>query len=84
MLVLNRAQVEALTRCGHADRRPAQSDGDLSAGKASVPNRVKAHAGHGGLAAMPGNVPSTETLMCRLYTHFPGNTGGTTVGSRGC
>src|SRR6266702_7923847 len=51
---------------------------DLSAGRASVPDRVAAlvpeHEGL--LAAMPGYLPSAQALMTKLVSLFPHNAGG--------
>lgn len=47
---------------------------DLSAGRASMPPRVAAHAGPAGLlAAMPAHVPSLDVLATKLLTVYPDN-----------
>jgi ornithine cyclodeaminase len=53
----------------------ASAMADLSAGRASVPDRVAALVPAGGLlGAMPGYVPSAGVLMSKLVTLFPHNT----------
>jgi alanine dehydrogenase len=50
---------------------------DLSAGRASVPDRIAALVPDAGglLAAMPGYVPSLGALVCKLVSLFAGNAG---------
>jgi ornithine cyclodeaminase len=50
---------------------------DLSAGRASIPDRIAAMVPErdGLLAAMPGYVPSREALVSKLVTLFPSNAG---------
>jgi alanine dehydrogenase len=78
MLVLNRAQVEALLDLDALIDALASAMADLSAGRASAPDRVAAlvpeHDGF--LAAMPGSVPSARVLMSKLVSLFPHNAGG--------
>jgi ornithine cyclodeaminase/alanine dehydrogenase-like protein (mu-crystallin family) len=55
----------------------ASAMADLSAGGASVPDRVAALVPEreGFLAAMPGFVPSARVLMSKLVSLFPHNAG---------
>ena len=78
MLVLSSAQVEALLDLDTLVDALASAMADLSAGRASVPDRIAATvAEHDGLlAAMPGYVPSCEVLAAKLVTLFPHNAGG--------
>ena len=77
MLILNRLQVEALLDVDALIDALASAMADLSAGRASVPDRVAAlvpeHEGF--LAAMPGFVPSSKVLMSKLVSLFPHNAG---------
>lgn len=77
MLILNRLQVEALLDVDALIDALASAMADLSAGRASVPDRVAAlvpeHEGF--LAAMPGFVPSGKVLMSKLVSLFPHNAG---------
>jgi alanine dehydrogenase len=77
MLILNRLQVEALLDVDALIDSLAPAMADLSAGRASVPDRVAAlvpeHEGL--LAAMPGFVPSAKVLMSKLVSLFPHNAG---------
>jgi ornithine cyclodeaminase len=77
MLILNRLQVEALLDVDALIDALAPAMADLSAGHASVPDRVAAlvpeHEGF--LAAMPGFVPSAKVLMSKLVSLFPHNAG---------
>lgn len=78
MLVLSRADVESLLEPRALIDAVAVAMTDLSAGRASMPDRVAAlvpeHAGL--LGAMPGYVPSLNALSAKLVTLFPGNAGG--------
>ncbi|MEU9096474.1 ornithine cyclodeaminase family protein [Streptomyces sp. NPDC048361] len=75
MLVLGGAQVEALLDVDSLIDALAPAMADLSAGRASVPDRVAAlvpeHEGF--LAAMPGFLPSAGVLMTKLVSLFPHN-----------
>lgn len=75
MLVLGRSQVEALLDVDSLIDALALAMADLSAGRASVPDRVAAlvpeHDGF--LAAMPGFLPSAGVLMTKLVSLFPHN-----------
>jgi alanine dehydrogenase len=76
MLVLSRAEVEALLDPGELIEAVAGAMADLSAGRAAVPNRVAVAVPErdGLLAAMPGYVPSQGALAAKLVTLFPDNT----------
>ncbi|MGE3284806.1 MAG: ornithine cyclodeaminase family protein [Pseudonocardia sp.] len=75
MLVLDRALVEDLLDPGALVDAVAAAMADLSAGRASVPDRVGAFVPQRGvLGAMPGYVPSSGILMAKLVSLFPGNT----------
>ena len=77
MLILNRLQVEALLDVDALIDALASAMADLSAGRASVPDRVAALVSEheGFLAAMPGFVPSAKVLMSKLVSLFPHNAG---------
>ncbi|MGW7575607.1 ornithine cyclodeaminase family protein [Streptomyces sp. NPDC054765] len=77
MLVLGRAQVEALLDLDTLIDALASAMADLSAGRASSPDRVAALIPErdGFLAAMPGFVPSAGVLMSKLVSVFPRNGG---------
>ena len=76
MLVVSRAEVEQLLDVDELIDALAGAMADLSAGRASVPNRVGARVSEpdGLLAAMPGYAPSAGALASKLVTLFPGNT----------
>jgi ornithine cyclodeaminase len=77
VLVLTGAQVEALVDLDALIDALAPAMADLSAGRASAPDRVAALVPeHDGLlAAMPGYVPSAGVLMAKLVSLYPRNTG---------
>lgn len=77
VLVLNRAEVERLLDVDELIDALASAMADLSAGRASVPNRVAAtvDAHQGFLAAMPGYTPAAGSLMSKLVTVYPRNAG---------
>ncbi|MEV4438622.1 ornithine cyclodeaminase family protein [Streptomyces sp. NPDC049577] len=77
MLVLGRSQVEALIDMDALIDALAPAMADLSAGRASAPDRIAALVPEreGFLAAMPGYVPSTGVLMTKLVSLFPRNAG---------
>src|SRR5215470_16952012 len=77
MLILNRSQVEALLDVDALIDALASAMADLSAGRASAPDRVAALVPEqdGFLAAMPGFVPSANVLMSKLVSLFPRNAG---------
>lgn len=75
MIVLGRSQVETLIDMDALIDALAPAMADLSAGRASVPDRIAALVPEreGFLAAMPGYVPSTGVLMTKLVSLFPRN-----------
>ena len=75
MLVISRREVEELLDVDQLIAALAGAMADLSAGRASVPNRVGARVPEpdGLLAAMPGYAPSAGALASKLVTLFPGN-----------
>jgi len=73
MLVLTGAEIETLLDLDALIDALAPAMADLSAGHASVPQRVAALTPDGLLGAMPGYVPSCGMLMSKLVTLFPGN-----------
>ncbi|MDQ0791743.1 ornithine cyclodeaminase family protein [Streptomyces sp. B1I3] len=77
MLVLGRSQVETLLKMDALIDALAAAMADLSAGRASAPDRVAARVPErdGFLAAMPGFVPSAGVLMSKLVSLFPHNAG---------
>lgn len=77
MLVLSRREVEELLDLDALIDALASAMADLSAGRASVPNRVGAlvEERNGMLAAMPGYTPSAGALASKLVTLFPENAG---------
>jgi ornithine cyclodeaminase len=78
VLLLNRAQTEALLDIDALIDALASAMADLSAGRASAPDRIGALVPeHDGLlAAMPGYVPSAGMLMSKLVSLYPHNAGG--------
>lgn len=77
MLVLNQALIETLLDTSALIDALAPAMADLSAGRASVPDRVAAlvPGQQGLLAAMPGYVASAGVLMTKLVSLYPGNAG---------
>lgn len=77
MLVLGHDEVESLLDLGALIDALAAAMVDLSAGRASVPERVAAFVADrdGLLGAMPGYIPSAGVLMSKLVTLFPHNDG---------
>ncbi|MEU0935459.1 ornithine cyclodeaminase family protein [Embleya sp. NPDC005971] len=77
MLVLGHSQVEALLELDALIDALAPAMADLSAGRASAPDRVAALVPERDafLAAMPGRVPSAGVLMSKLVSLFPHNAG---------
>ena len=75
MLLLSRHEVEELLDVDALIDALAEAMVDLSAGRASVPNRVAARVDErdGFLAAMPGYTPSAHALAGKLVTLFPHN-----------
>jgi alanine dehydrogenase len=78
MLVLGRGDVQALLDVDVLIDALATAMVDLSAGRASVPERTAAVVAEreAMLLAMPGYVPSAGALMGKLVSLFPGNAGG--------
>jgi alanine dehydrogenase len=78
VLVLNRREVEKLLDLDALIDALAPAMADLSAGRASVPERIGALVSERQslLGAMPGYVPSIQALVAKLVTLFPGNAGG--------
>ena len=78
VLVLSRADVESLLDPGELIDALATAMTDLSAGRASMPNRVAALVPERDalLGAMPGYVPSLGALAAKLVTLFPRNADG--------
>ena len=75
VLVLSRADVEALLDLDALVDALAEAFVDLSDGRASMPQRVAAFSGHGLLGAMPAYLPSANLLETKLVTLFEGNVG---------
>ena len=77
MLILSRADVEALIDRERLLDAVARAMSDLSAGKASMPGRNAAMVPERDalLAAMPAYLPSAGALTTKLVTVFPHNTG---------
>ncbi len=77
MLILGRADVERLLDLDALIDALARVMADLSASRASVPNRVAATVEeHDGLlAAMPAHAPAAGSLMAKLVTVYPRNAG---------
>lgn len=80
MLIVSRDEIRELLDLDALIVAMANAMSDLSAERASVPNRVAAVVPeHDGLlAAMPGYVPSCEALVSKLVTLFPRNAGTST------
>jgi alanine dehydrogenase len=77
VLVLTGAQVEELLDLDDLIDAVAAAMADLSAGRASAPDRIGAVVPEhdGVLAAMPGYVPSAGVLMSKLVSLYPRNAG---------
>jgi alanine dehydrogenase len=77
MLVLTGSQVEELLDLDELIDALGAAMADLSAGRASAPNRIGAVVPEheGVLAAMPGYVPSAGVLMAKLVTLYHRNAG---------
>ncbi|BDM69539.1 ornithine cyclodeaminase [Streptomyces nigrescens] len=77
MLVVGRSEVEALLDMAALIDALASTMADLSAGRASAPDRVAAMVPEreGFVAAMPGHVPSAGALTTKLVSVFPHNAG---------
>jgi ornithine cyclodeaminase len=77
VLLVSQREVEELLDLDALIDALAGAMTDLSAGRASVPDRVGAMVGErdGLLAAMPGYTPSAGALASKLVTLFPRNAG---------
>ena len=77
VLLISRAEVEALLDADALVDALATAMADLSAGRASVPPRVAAEVPerYGLVLAMPGHVPSVGALAVKVVSLFPGNAG---------
>jgi alanine dehydrogenase len=77
MLVLSREEVRELLGLDALIEALADAMADLSAGRASVPDRIAALVPERDalLGAMPGYVPSLGALISKLVSLFPGNAG---------
>ena len=75
MLVLSRQDVEALLDLDALVDALAAAFVDLSAGRASMPQRVAALSAHGLLGVMPAYLPSANVLETKLVTLFEENAG---------
>jgi ornithine cyclodeaminase len=77
MLVLGAADVRALLDLDALIEALGPAMADLSAGRASAPDRVGAVVAEreGHLIAMPGHVPSLGALMIKVVSLFPRNAG---------
>ncbi len=75
MLVLSRADVEAVLDLDQLVDAVAAAMVDVTAGRASMPPRVAASVAdrHAMLAAMPAFLPSSRTLTTKLVSLFPEN-----------
>jgi ornithine cyclodeaminase len=73
MLVLTRADVEAVLTADELIDALAAGFVDLSSGSASVPLRIAAFTPDGLLGAMPAYLPSADALTIKLVTLFEGN-----------
>jgi ornithine cyclodeaminase len=77
MMVLGRAEVEALLAPDALIEAVRSALVDLSAGRASMPNRIAAWSAQraGLLGAMVAYVPSLDVLAAKLVSLFPHNVG---------
>jgi alanine dehydrogenase len=73
--IFSRADVEALLDLDQLVDALAEAFVDLSAGRASMPQRVAAFSGDGLLGVMPAYLPSAAVLETKLVTLFEGNAG---------
>jgi ornithine cyclodeaminase/alanine dehydrogenase-like protein (mu-crystallin family) len=80
VLVLSRAEVEAVLDLDQLVDALAAAHADLSAGRASMPTRIAARVDQrdAALLAMPAYLPSAGALTTKLVTLFPQNEGTTT------
>lgn len=75
MIVLGRAEVAALLDPDALVEAVATALVDLSAGRASLPQRIAASAPAGLLGAMVAYLPSLDVLVAKLVSVFPLNVG---------
>jgi ornithine cyclodeaminase len=77
VLVISRDEVEALLDLDELIDALAVAHADVSAGRASMPNRIAAHVESSDaiLAAMPAYLPSAGALTTKLVSLFPQNEG---------
>ncbi|MGE5690976.1 MAG: ornithine cyclodeaminase family protein [Pseudomonadota bacterium] len=77
MIVVSRAEVEALLDLDELIDALAEAHADLSAGRASMPTRIAARIDERDaiLGAMPAYLPSAGALTTKLVTLFPSNAG---------
>jgi len=75
MLLLTRADVEAVLDADELIDALAAAFRDLSAGRASMPPRIAAMSPSGLLATMPAYLPAANALTVKLVTLFEGNAG---------
>lgn len=73
MLVLNRADVEAVLDRDALTDAVGAALAEISAGRASLPPRVAAEVEAGLLLAMPGSISRLGGLGAKLVSLFPGN-----------
>ena len=75
MLILNRAEVEAVLDLDALRRAVGKAMIDVSAGNVSMPARIAARVDDQGalLAAMPASLPTRPALATKLVTVFPQN-----------
>src|SRR5205807_3412221 len=78
MLILSRADVEAVLELDALRRAVGDALSDVSAGRASMPPRIAARVDEpeGLLGAMPAYLPALSGLGTKLVSLFPGNAGG--------
>jgi alanine dehydrogenase len=77
MLVLSQAEIESLVDLDALRRAVAAAMSDVSAGRASMPQRIAARIDERAamLAAMPAYLPSLGGLGAKLVSLFPHNSG---------
>jgi ornithine cyclodeaminase/alanine dehydrogenase-like protein (mu-crystallin family) len=75
MLLLTRADVEAVLDADELIDTLADAFRDLSAGRASMPQRVAAMSPAGLLGVMPAYLPAADALTVKLVTLFEANAG---------
>jgi ornithine cyclodeaminase len=77
VIVVSRAEVEALLDLDELIHALAAAHADLSAGRVSMPTRIAANVDERDalLVAMPVYLPSAGVLSAKLVSLFPGNAG---------